>query len=230
MLTFVGDVWGFALGTLLDQLLAWDYPPPFEYEEGAELREPRAENSHAVAAVVVLAAIIEAYVRHAVHKELGGDAANRNGVADMLGAHLARVEGGADVPSLVDEIAELFEARNAILHSHEWWIDRGRWKTDAWMGRRPGVVAERLVGRGKLSTAAPDRWPKSGLNRIPTWVDVGDVLIGLGLAAEVLELLERNDLVATPVIVPLCGEPQPLAMSALKFENAIRARGTTPAS
>jgi hypothetical protein len=224
IVNFVGDIWGFPLGTLLDRLLARDYPPPFEYEPDGELRGHRPENGHAVAALAIVAAIIEAHIRYAVAAKEGPKAAEGDRVREMLNVLLLPSAELEPLPTLVDEATEVLWVRNAVLHGNLWSIERGRWRTDRALARPPRIVAQRLVGRGKLAIDEDGRLPKTGMNLIPTWVDVDDVIIALAIAVDVIDQLERRGYQATPVVVPLGGTPRPLAVAAFEFEAAIRAR------
>jgi hypothetical protein len=196
----------------------------FGYEAHGELHEHIPENGHAAAAVALCAAIIEAHVRRARLQQEGAKRADADQVHEGLRALLA-TPADVDTPaSLVEAVEELFVVRNAVLHGHVWKIERGRWQTDRALQRPVRVVADRLVGRGALRTTEVDRMPTTGLNRIPTWVDVGDVIVALSLAVEVLDQLEQRGFSTFPVIVPLGGNPKGLAAAAVAFEAAVRAR------
>jgi hypothetical protein len=103
--TFSGEIWGFPLGTLLDRLIARDYPTPFAYEPHGELQEHTPENGHAAAAVALVAAIIESHVPLAVLSRDGPDSADRPDVAELLRGLLQPDPGVEKFPKLTDEVA-----------------------------------------------------------------------------------------------------------------------------
>ena len=198
-----------------------DYPHPLEYFPNRELAEPIAENGHAAAAIAITASIIEAYLRRAVLAGEGSAAAGGEKVFEALRKIALNVDAN-EVDDLINRIRELFLVRNALVHSHVWLLERGRWKLDESTGSGERVIANRVVGgRGNQ---VDDRLPLTGLNIVPTWVDLNDVLIGLKLTVEVLDVLDRAGVGSTTVVVPFLGRPQSLANAVQAFEKVVQAR------